>query len=268
MLESIASWDAPNAAAAVVGADGDVLETWGDVQRPFRWASITKMLTGWATMIAVEEGIVTLDDPVGQPDCTLRHLLAHAGGYPFDGADPVARPERTRIYSNTGIELAADHVARAAEMAFADYLTAAVLEPLGMATAGLPGSPAHGGRGSVADLVAFVAELQRPRLLAPASAAAATSIHYPELSGIVPGVGRFAPCPWGLGIEVRGTKSPHWTAASNSPATFGHFGGSGTMTWVDPAAGRGVIALTDRPFDDWPDALESWRRLGDDVLAA
>ncbi len=25
---------------------------------------------------------VSLDTPIGQPDCTLRHLLAHAGGYP------------------------------------------------------------------------------------------------------------------------------------------------------------------------------------------
>ena len=50
----------------------------------------------------------SLDDPVGQPGCTLRHLLAHAGGYPFEGSDPIARPERRRIYSNTGIEMVAD----------------------------------------------------------------------------------------------------------------------------------------------------------------
>ena len=46
------------------------------------------MLTAWAVLIAVEEGVVGLEDAVGQPGCTLRHLLAHAGGYPFDGPDP------------------------------------------------------------------------------------------------------------------------------------------------------------------------------------
>ena len=80
-------------------------------------------MTAWATLVAVEEGIVSLDDPVGQPDCTLRHLLAHAGGYPFTGTQPIARPARMRIYSNTGIEMAADGGRRRRPaMPFADYL--------------------------------------------------------------------------------------------------------------------------------------------------
>lgn len=268
MLESITTWAVPNAAAAVVAADGSVLERWGDTTRPFRLASITKMLTGWATMIAVEENVVALDDAVGQPGCTLRHLLAHAGGYAFDGPDPITMPERTRIYSNTGIEIAASYVSDAAAMPFADYLTAAVAEPLQMTSTTITGSPAHGACGSVDDLATFVTELQHPRLLSDGGAAETATIQYPSLTGIVPGVGRFAPCPWGLGIEIRGDKSPHWTGTTNSPSTFGHFGGAGTMLWVDPAAGRSLIALTDRRFDDWPEALESWRRLSDDVLAA
>jgi CubicO group peptidase (beta-lactamase class C family) len=268
VLEAVASWDVPNAAAAVVDADGTVIDRWGDTSRPFRLASITKMLTGWTAMVAVEEGTVTLDDPVGQPGCTLRHVLAHAGGYPFDGTDPITAPERSRIYSNSGIEVAAEHIAVASSMPFSDYLTAAVIEPLGMASATMNGSPAHGARASVDDLVAFVAELQRPQLISPESAIEAVSIQYPSLSGIVPGVGRFAPCPWGLGIEIRGDKSPHWTGTDNSPATFGHFGGAGTMLWVDPRAGRSLIALTDRRFDDWPEAVASWRSLSDTVLSA
>ena len=84
----------------------------------------------------------------------------------------------------------------------------------------------------------------------------------PSSAGIVPGVGRFDPCPWGLGVEIRGEKSPHWTGRANSPATFGHFGGAGTMMWVDPLADVGVVALTDRPFDEWRDeALPSVARV-------
>ena len=41
-------------------------------------------MAAWATLIAVEEGVGTLEQPAGQPGCTLRHLLAHAGGYGFD----------------------------------------------------------------------------------------------------------------------------------------------------------------------------------------
>ena len=34
--------------------------------------------------------------------------------------------------------------------------------------------------------------------------------------------------------EIRGTKAPHWSAPWSSPETFGHFGRSGTLLWVDP----------------------------------
>ena len=79
--------------------------------------------------------------------------------------------------------------------------------------------------------------------------------------------GRFDPCPWGLGTEVRGTKSPHWTGSLNSPATFGHFGGAGTLLWVDPGAEIACVALTDRPFDDWAaDELRLWPAFVDAIL--
>ena len=205
---------------------------------------------------------------MGQPRCTLRHLLAHEGCYPFDGAQPVAAPERRRIYSNTGIELAAEHVAAAAGMPFAEYLAEAVLTPLGMAHCSLEGSPAHAAWATVGDVVAFLAEVQRPALLAPGTAADAVRQQWPDLAGIVPGVGRFDPCPWGLGFEIRGAKRPHWTGRANSASTYGHFGGAGTMMWADPEAGCALVALTDRGFDDWSvEALRRWPELSDAVLA-
>jgi CubicO group peptidase (beta-lactamase class C family) len=266
-LDQVARWDVPNAAAAVVGADGSVLATHGDLDREFALASITKIVTGWAALIAAEEAVVSLDDPAGQPGCTLRHLLAHAGGYPFDGDDPVSAPGRRRIYSNSGIEIAAQAVAARAGIAFERYLVEAVIEPLGMSHSRVAGSPAHGMISTTSDMTRLLAELQRPRLLSTDTARAAVSVQYPDLAGIVPGVGRFDPCPWGLGIEIRGDKSPHWTGTSSSRGTFGHFGGAGTMTWVDPEARCGLVALSDRPFDRWPGALESWRTLSDDVVA-
>ena len=81
----------------------------------------------------------------------------------------------------------------------------------------------------------------------------------------MPGFGRQDPNDWGLGIELRDSKSPHWTGSSNSPRTFGHFGGSGTFLWVDPDAELALACLTDLDFDEW--AVEAWPRLGDAVLA-
>ena len=80
-------------------------------------------------------------------------------------------------------------------------------------------------------------------------------------------MGRFDPCPWGLGVEIRGRKTPHWTGDANSASTFGHFGGAGTMMWVDPDAGCGLVALTDRSFDDWSiEAMRRWPELSDAVV--
>jgi CubicO group peptidase (beta-lactamase class C family) len=131
----------------------------------------------------------------------------------------------------------------------------------------LRGSPAHGVHSTVDDLVRFVRELRMPRLVTTASAAEYRTAQFPDLAGIVPGIGRFDVCPWGLGTEIRGDKAPHWTGATNSPATFGHFGGAGTLLWVDPGVEVAVVALTDRPFDEWSaEALTLWPSLSDAVL--
>jgi CubicO group peptidase (beta-lactamase class C family) len=265
-LQLTATWPVPTVAAAVLLPD-NTLAVHGDLDRLFRLASISKMVTGWATLIAVEEGIVDLDEPLGQPGCTVRHLLSHAGGYAFDGPDPASKPERRRMYSNTGIEMVADLVADRAAMPFATYLDEAVFQPLGMAAATLVGSAAHQLHSTAGDLALFLRELRAPRLLSAESATEFSTVQFPTLAGIIPGVGRFDPCPWGLGCEIRGHKSPHWTGTTNSPATFGHFGGSGTFLWVDPAYDVAAVALTDRAFDDWAtEALHLWPQLSDAVL--
>jgi len=153
-------------------------------------------------------------------------------------------------------------------MPFGEYLREAVLEPLGMTSTVLKGSPAHAVLSTATDLLAFVHELRAPRLISAGSAAEFRSVQFPGLQGVVPGVGRFDDCPWGLGTEIRGTKQPHWTGACNTPPTFGHFGGAGTLLWVDPGVHVACLALTDRPFDEWAaEALKLWPAFSDAVLA-
>jgi CubicO group peptidase (beta-lactamase class C family) len=265
-LEQIDGWGAADAAAAVVDRTGAIVASRGPVQSVFRIASVTKLLTAYAVLIAVEEGTVAHDEPAGPPGATVRHLLAHAAGYGFRGAEPIAAPGRRRIYSNTGIEVLARHVETAAAIPFATYLDEAVLAPLGMATSALHGSPAHQLRSTVEDLSRFLAELWAPTLVAPATLAEATTVQFPGLGGRLPGVGRFEPLDWGLGFELRDAKQPHWTGTRNSAATFGHFGGSGTFLWVDPDAGTALVCLTNREFGPW--ALDAWPALSDAVLAS
>lgn len=257
-------WDVPNVAAAVVRADGTVAATHGDQLHRFRLASISKLLSAYAVMIAVEEEAVSLDDPAGPDGATLRHLLAHASGLGFDAGDPTQPVLNRRVYSNAGIEAAADHLTLHTGIPFAQYLSEAVFAPLGMTSSVLEGSPAHQVFSTVADLVAFVREVFAPALLAPQTVAEMTAVQYPGLTGVVPGVGRFDPCDWGLGFERNFGRPKHWAGQSVSTQAFGHFGGAGTFTWWDPAAAVACICLTDRPFDTW--ALEVWPPLSDAVV--
>lgn len=262
-LNQIDGWAAPNAAAGIVRSGG-ITVTRGDVRRRFRWASITKLLTAHAVLVAAEEGILELDEPAGPPGATVRHLLAHASGLPFEGDAPIGRPAERRIYSNTGFDLLGALVAERAAMPFADYLGAAVLEPVRMGETELVDRPSAGASGPLADLAGFAQELLRPTILAPETLAEATSVSFPGLGGVLPGVGRFEPLDWGLGCELKDGKTRHWTGSRSSWRTFGHFGGAGTFLWVDPEADVALACLTDREFGAW--ALEAWPALSDAVI--
>jgi CubicO group peptidase (beta-lactamase class C family) len=264
-LRGVDDWPAEHVSVAVIGKDGTVLGSRGPVERIFPLASVTKPLSAYAVLLAVEEGAVEWDRPAGPPGSTVRHLIAHTSGLAFDTDDVQAPPGQRRIYSNTGFAVLAHEVTEASGIVFADYLTEAVFEPLGMHSSRLDGSAGAGGLSCVADLARFAAELLSPRLVARSTLAEATRVAFPGLDGVLPGFGRQRPNDWGLGFELRGHKSPHWTGSRSSPETFGHFGQSGTFLWVDPAAGLACVALTDRDFGPW--AAQAWPAFTDAVLA-
>ena len=259
VLETIDDWPVPAAAAAVVGTSG-VLATHGDVGHRFALASVTKPLVARAAQVAVEEGAVELDTPAGPPGSTVRHLLAHTSGLAMLDDKVLARPGTRRIYSNVGFRVLAETIEAATGIEFAGYLTAAVLEPLGMSATTLPGgapTAGYGATSTVTDLARFAGDLLRPATVSAQMHADATSVQFAGLAGVLPGYGSQRPNDWGLGFELRDGKSPHWTGSANSPATFGHFGQSGTFIWADPVAGTGVGGA-DQP---------GLRRLGAPVVA-
>ncbi|MFJ3788305.1 serine hydrolase domain-containing protein [Kitasatospora sp. NPDC090091] len=270
-LRMIETWPVPHAAAAVVrGADGAVLGGHGPQDHLFPLASVTKLLTSYAALVAVEEGVFELDDPAGPEGSTVRHLLAHTSGLAFDEHRVMAAPGNRRLYSNAGFDVLAQALQQASGIEFGRYAAEALFEPLGMRDTLINTahkSPAGaGGLSTVADLALFAAELQSPKLLDPSTVRAATrEVAFPGTSGVLPGFGHRRPNDWGLGFEIRDGKAPHWTGTTNSPATFGHFGQSGTFLWVDPEVGAACIALTDGGFGPW--AAEVWPQLSDAVLA-
>ena len=236
------------------------------LHQQFALASVSKLLTSYAVLIAVDEGVVALDEPIAHVGhtVTLRQLLSHASGLSSD--DPlvfVNEPMTKRVYSNAGIELAAQLVQSASGFAFDDYLRQAVLEPLAMHTTDVSGSPAHGYRSTLDDLCAFAAELLAPTLLSDALSQQMATMQFADLNGVLPGYGSQRPNPWGLGVEIRGDKSPHWTGADAPAQTFGHFGQSGTYVLIDRLNSLFVVYLGDRPFGPW--AVDAWAPFNDAI---
>jgi CubicO group peptidase (beta-lactamase class C family) len=266
-LDLIDNWPVPSAAAAVVGPSG-ALATHGDSNRPFALASVTKLLVARAVQIAIEEGVVELDTEAGPPGSTVRHLLAHASGLAMHSDHILAKPGSRRMYSNQGFTVLAETVEQASGIEFGRYLAEAVLEPLGMTATRLDGGTQAAGFGvtsTLADLAAFAGDLLRPATVSPQMHADATTVQFPGLDGVLPGYGVQRPNDWGLGFEIRDSKSPHWTGSSNSTRCYGHFGQSGTFIWADPEADLALVVLTDREFGEW--ALPIWPALSDTVIS-
>ena len=262
VLAAVAEWPVEVAAVGVTSPSATLAST-GPLDEALPLASVTKLLTALAVLVAVEEETLALDDPAGPEGSTVAHLLAHASGLGPDGGR-LAQPGRTRIYSNTGFEVLGEVLATRSGMPFETYATEAVLRPLGM-TGTRMGHPAYGAAAAAGDLLLLGRELLAPRVVSQATLDRATTVAFPGLEGVLPGFGRQQPNDWGLGFELRDAKNPHWTGQRNSPRTFGHFGRSGTFLWVDPDAELACACVTNRDFGPW--AAEAWPALSDEVLA-
>ena len=217
----------------------------GPREQVFRWASVTKPVTALATLVAAEEGILDLDDPGrarparrcgicwrtrrGCPSRGGRRSRSRASGgatrTPASTSWPRSSARRRRCRSPSICERPSSGRWSCGQSCAARPARAARQ----------PRRPAATGR-----------EFQRPRLIAPETLAEATSVQFPGLVGVLPDIGRMDPNDWGLGVELRDGKQPHWTGSHNSPRTFGHYGSSGTFLWVDPEADT-ALALSDRP---------------------
>jgi beta-lactamase class C len=205
-------------------------------------------------------------------------------------------PPRTRVlYGNVGYGLLALVVERVTGQPFARVLREMVTAPLGIEgylgdepprvpmklgdvrsrhagtdiepynssyylRLGLPWSglvtPAHG---ALALVHAFAGV---PRgLLSDALLGEATQNQTDQLAGGYGGRFDYPRAPWGLGVDLKGDKKPHWTPRSASPRTFGHAGASGCVAWHDPDKGISWAILGTRTADN------AWLVRGAPVIA-
>ncbi len=269
VLTEVEGW-APDTVAVAVTDRTATLASHGPTDRRLWLASVTKPLSAYGVLLAATQGHLRLDEPVEIPgsleEVTVRHLLAHAGGLAPTPGGNHRPPEQRRIYADWGYSLLGELVAQRVGTSFAAHLTLEVFEPLGMGDTTLEGAPGHGGRSTVEDLLRFARELLAPTLLPAGVLTEATRVAYPGLDGVVPGYGRRSPNDWGLGFELKGTKSDHWMGRALPSTAFGHFGRSGSFLWVDPTRGVAAAELADREFGDW--AREVWGGFNDRLVGA
>lgn len=216
-------------------------------------------------------------------------------------ATPLTRPPRTRVtYSNVGFGLLAIVVERVTGHSFSTALAELVLVPLGIEGylgvepgrspawvvgelgehAGTPLSPynsafwrrlslpwgglittAAGALGLVRAFARIPANFLPSALLAEATHDQTDGLS----GGLVSGVLEWPHCAWGLGVELRGDKVPHFSPAQASPASFGHAGASGCLAWCDQKARVAWAMLGCRTFQSW---WQSWPAIGAAILAA
>lgn len=216
-------------------------------------------------------------------------------------ATPLAAPPRARVtYSNVGYSLLAVVVEQLTGRPFAAALAGLVLTPLGIEgylgsepprppakLAGTLGEHAetelepynsafwrslalpYGGlvttAGGALGLVRAFAGVPAGFLPSNLLAEATTDQTGGGLEG-----GLFEPllwprCPWGLGVELRGNKTPHWAPVEVSPASFGHSGASGCLAWADPVSGAAWAILGTRTLGGW---WREWPAIGSAILRA
>lgn len=233
----------------------------GDVSSVRSWASVSKMAVAMAFGIEMDWGLHAYTEMVGPRGANFANLLSHSSGLGLEEGDPVAPVATRRIYSNYGVDLAVHGIV--GENPPAEWLNDRVFEPLGMTTTALTGRPAGGVIGSTDDMATLALAWLRADALATATRDRMIRPYLPDLAGVVPGFGRFNPCPWGMGPEVRGDKH-HWMG-DWPPTSFGHFGMTGTLMLLNVDEGIGVVATTTEDFGPW--AVQLWPAWTSEVRA-
>lgn len=255
----------PHTALVGVTGPGRTIAVQGDPHTALALASVSKPLSAWGALIAVERGLVDLDEPAGPEGSTLLNLLDHTSGLPFEGDRTQASPGARRIYSNAGFDALGAHVAAAVGMDFSEWMTREVTEPLGMAEIDVTGRPSAGYRASIEDLLIFGREVLRPTLIPAALRDLALRVSREGLKGVVPGYGSFDDNQWGLGFELKGAKSPHWLSDSFPPETAGHFGGQGSFFFIDRSRDLAAAFLSGVTFSE--EHKRIWPPLTDEIVA-
>ncbi len=231
---------------------------------------------------------------------TLDRIIDVMCGLPLQAA-----PGELLRYSNVGFGIAARVLERATGTAIHAYIDDRILAPLSLAnvltrpgagdvdrlafttdaaSAGTDtesynsrywqdlGIPWGGYYGSPSDIVRFAASFfpGETSVLGDELKAEMIVDQTGHVAGGVDSAGvRWERGAWGLGWEIVADKERHWTGSKRSPATFCHWGQSGTLVWADPERRLALAVFGNRTVHKpWPLVPPRWAELSDAIVTA
>lgn len=266
----------PTAAAAPFSAAAGIFNPadgrwrfWGQVDKSWTWASVTKAVFAYSVWIACDKGYLQLSQPApppAPPGATVADLLGHTTGLDFDAPRQLSPLRTRRRYSNLNFNILGSVLTEATGMSVGRWVSQELFAPLGITRSRLVGSPANSGFGPLRDLATIAQEMAHPTLVGAGTWNDYSKPYLPGLPGVLPGFGFQKDNQWALGMELRAQKSPHWMAPAAPPEAFGHFGVSGSFIWVNPGNGQAGVFLGAEPFGKWH--AQNWPQLNTELIAA
>lgn len=259
-------------AVGVIDASGE-LHVFGKPRGRYSFASVTKLLTTHVIGDAVSSGFVTFEDIIdngyfSKGQVSLADLLSHSSGIRPEYQECFV-PRQKRIYTNEAFEIAGDFVIQRLGESFSKCnigdLFAQGLGTHLHSTISIDSSCAYSASGTFEDLILFAREMREPTFLDLQTHNRLITPYLPELSGILPGWGNYAQNTFGIGYEIKGDKSPHWSGAKSSPQTYGHFGQSGVFVFHDSIHMVTVSCVTNHDFGPW--AKEAFPAMNDNIYS-
>ncbi len=197
------------------------------IARP--WTQVNYSNTGFGLLAVIVERLVGMPFPAALPEL----VLAPLGIEGYFGQEPSRRP--AQIVGDWG-----EHLGTPLEPYNSPFWRSLARPYSGLVTTAAGANllvQAFAGRTAV--------------FLPPALLAEATRDQTGGLPGHLLGLWDWERAPWGLGVELRGLKTPHAVAGEASPGSFGHLGASGCLAWYDPSAGIAWGIFGPRLFFEW-----------------
>ena len=253
-LDLLSTWPVGSRRGRVVTASPggtSVVGARGDIERPHFWASVTKLCSrtrraggrGGDDALPGGGGRTAGVDGGPPPGPRLGAGAVGRGGARGPGPSPDLLQRRFRAPGRAPRRALGHRLHRRT-------CTRRCSTPSACARRGYPGRLAGRRHVRVRPRPGVLATESLATLIAPVTWSGRRRSPFPASPACFP-ASAARTLRFGARVRAPRCQAPHWTGATNSPRTFGHFGQAGGFLWVDPEVQVACVSLSDRAFGSW-----------------